>query len=58
MRKKLQDICKQFKLGKTIEETAKFVQHPIDMVRRWYGEYQNDAIFLVSVIMYIVKWTE
>ena len=33
--------CKQFKAGKTIEETVKLVQHPIEVVQGWYEEYQK-----------------
>ena len=36
--------CKQFKAGKTIEETAKLVQHPIEVVRGWYEQYQKELI--------------
>lgn len=36
--------CKQFKAGKTIEETAKLVQHPIEVVRAWYKEYKKEWI--------------
>lgn len=30
--------------GKTIEETAKLVQHPIEVVRGWYDQYQKELI--------------
>lgn len=36
--------CKQFKEGKAIEETAKLVQHPVDVVKGWYEEYQKELI--------------
>lgn len=36
--------CKQFKEGKTIEETAKLVQHPVDVVKGWHEEYQKELI--------------
>ena len=36
--------CKQFESGKTIEETAKLVQHPIEVVRGWYDQYQKELI--------------
>jgi len=36
--------CKQFKEGKTIEETAKLIQHPVDVVKGWYEEYQKELI--------------
>ena len=36
--------CKQFKTGKTIEETAKLVQHPIEVVRDWSEQYQKELI--------------
>lgn len=34
--------CKQFDAGKTIEETAKLVQHPMEVVRAWYEAYQKE----------------
>lgn len=40
--------CKQFEAGKTIEETVKLVQHPIEVVQAWYEEYQKEKE-LVSV---------
>ena len=36
--------CKQFEAGKNIEETAKLVQHPVDVVTAWYEQYQKDLI--------------
>lgn len=37
--------CKQFtKVGKTIEETVKLVQYPIEVVRGWYEEHQKELI--------------
>ena len=36
--------CKQFESGKTIEKTAKLVQHPIEVVRGWYDQYQKELI--------------
>lgn len=31
--------CKHFKAGKSIEETAKLTQHPVNIVEGWYKEY-------------------
>lgn len=36
--------CKQFKAGKTIEETVELVQHPIEVVQGWYEEYQKTIL--------------
>lgn len=33
--------CKQFDMGKSVEETAELVQHPIITVQEWYTKYQN-----------------
>lgn len=41
--------CKQFEAGKTIEETVKLVQHPIEMVQSWYEVYQKEKRELISV---------
>lgn len=41
--------CKQFKAGKTIEETVKLVQHPIEVVRAWHERYQEEKKELISV---------
>jgi len=40
--------CKQFKAGKTIEETVKLVQHPIEVVQGWYEEYQKTILDTVK----------
>jgi catechol 2,3-dioxygenase-like lactoylglutathione lyase family enzyme len=36
--------CKKFNVGKTIEETAKLVQNPVDVVKGWYEKYQKELI--------------
>ena len=42
--------CKQFKEDKTIEETAKLVLHPVDVVKEWYEEYQKELISKTVVL--------
>lgn len=32
--------CRQFEQGKSVEETAKLTEHPLEMVQAWYEEYQ------------------
>lgn len=32
--------CRQFDTGKDIAETAKAIQHPLDVVQEWYRQYQ------------------
>lgn len=34
--------CKQFEAGKNVEETAKLVQHPVEVVQSWYEEYKKE----------------
>lgn len=36
--------CRQFKQGKSAEETAKLVQHPINLVEEWLAEYTRSKI--------------
>lgn len=31
--------CKQFVQGKTVEQTAKAIMHPFDVVEKWYNDY-------------------
>ncbi|MDE5779757.1 MAG: glyoxalase/bleomycin resistance/dioxygenase family protein [Lachnospiraceae bacterium] len=33
--------CKQFEQGKSVKETAELVMHPLNVVQRWYEEYQS-----------------
>lgn len=33
--------CKQFDLGKSVEETVELIQHPLHAVSQWYAEYQK-----------------
>lgn len=34
-------VCKQFEQGKSVEETAKLIDHPLNVVQAWYDEYQS-----------------
>lgn len=36
--------CKQFKQGKSVEETAKLTQHPIKIVEEWFATYRLSNI--------------
>lgn len=36
--------CSQFKEGKSVEETAKLVQHPLPVVQKWFEEYDRAMI--------------
>ncbi len=33
--------CKQFEQGKSVQETAKLIQHPLNLVQQWYKEYES-----------------
>lgn len=33
--------CKQFNMGKSVEETAELIQHPLHAVSQWYAEYKK-----------------
>lgn len=33
--------CKQFRQGKSVEETAERIMHPLNVVQAWYDEYQS-----------------
>lgn len=35
--------CKQFSQGNSVEQTAKAIMHPIDVVKKWYNEYINSG---------------
>lgn len=35
-------VCKQFKQGKSVEETAELIEHPLNVVQAWYDEYQDE----------------
>lgn len=35
-------VCKQFKQGKSVEETAGLIEHPLNVVQAWYDEYQAE----------------
>lgn len=32
--------CKQFEQGKSVEETAELIMHPLNVVQEWYEQYQ------------------
>lgn len=34
-------VCKQFEQGKSAEETAELIAHPLNVVQAWYEEYQS-----------------
>lgn len=34
-------VCRQFKQGKGVEETAELIAHPLNVVQAWYEEYQS-----------------
>lgn len=33
--------CRQFEEGKSAEETARLIQHPLELVQTWYGQCQT-----------------
>ncbi len=39
-------VCKQFRQGKNVHETAELVQHPLHVVQAWYAEYQTSLEML------------
>lgn len=41
--------CRQFEEGKSVEETAERIQHPLPIVRKWYEEYlvSQNSVFSV-----------
>lgn len=41
--------CRQFKQGKSVEETAGLIQHPLPVVQSWHTEYLESANSSLSV---------
>ncbi len=42
-------VCSQFEKGRSVEETAKLTEHPLEMVKTWHEQYQAEKKTLVSV---------